>query len=466
MAQAPKDQILEGPIVKTLFILGWPVMVSSILHSMYNVVDTFWLGKLGHPESTHAVAALQVSWPIVFLMIAMAFGFGSAGVALVSQYTGAQNKKEANKSAGQVLSLSLIFGLCVGISGFSLSSAIVSLLGLEEGIAELAVTYLQIIFLGIPFMFTSFIFGFILRAYGDTVTPMKVEAVTVFINLILDPILIFGLFGLPRMGVMGAALATVFSRSISSSIGGYILFSGKAGIKVELPYLKPEKWRIFQIFRIGVPASIGNSGTAFGFVVLMFIVARLPNQGVVLAGYGIANRLTNLMFIAIEGLGVGVSTILGQSLGAGNIQRAEDVAKKGMVVMFLILMAAAGFLFLVRELVIQIFINNADVIAEGSNFIRVFIFGMAFFGIFRAVNACFMGSGHNVPTMISELVRLWGLRIPLAYVFGFTLGWNATGVWFGMALSNILGAVFALGLFKTGIWKKKVIRKGSIMEPS
>jgi Na+-driven multidrug efflux pump len=165
------------------------------------------------------------------------------------------------------------------------------------------------------------------------------------------------------------------------------------------------------------------------------------------------------MFVAIEGLGVGVSTILGQSLGADNIKRAEEVAKKGMIVMFLILVAASGFLFSVRELVIRIFIDNADVIAEGSNFIRVFVFGMAFFGIFRAVNACFMGSGHNIPTMISELVRLWGMRIPLAYIFGFVIGWNATGVWFGMGLSNLLGALFALALFSTGMWKKRVIKK-------
>ena len=459
MARVSKNQILEGPIIKTLVVLGWPVMVSNLLHSMYNIVDTFWLGKLGGVESTNAVAALQISWPIVFLLIAMAFGFGSAGIALVSQHTGAKNPKEANKSAGQVLSLSLIFGLTVGITGFIFSPAIVTLLGIQEGIAEVAITYLKIVFLGMPFMFVSMIFGFILRAYGDMVTPMKIETATVAVNLVLDPILIFGLLGFSRMAVTGAAIATVFSRSISSLIAIYLLFSGRTGIKLTLPDLRPVKWRVIQIFRIGIPASIGHSGTAFGFVILMFIIARLPNQGVVLAGYGVANRLTNLMFIAIEGLGVGVSTILGQSLGAGNIPRAEEVARKGMLVMFLILIAASVFLFSIRHWAIQVFINNADVIAEGSNFIRVFVFGMAFFGIFRAVNSLFLGSGHNVPTMVLDLVRLWGMRIPLAYLFGFVLGWNATGVWFGMALSNTLGAVVALALFKTGIWKKKVIKE-------
>lgn len=458
MARVPEDQILKGPIVKTLLVLGWPVMVSSLLQSMYNIVDTFWLGKLGGAESTSAVAGLQVSWPIVFLMISISFGFGSAGIALISQYTGARNPKEANESAGQVLTMSCLFGVTIAVLGFTFCHNIIDLLGVKDAIAEAAVTYLRIIFLGTPFMFTSMLFGFLMRAYGDMITPMKLEGITVCINIMLDPILIFGLAGFPRMGIMGAAIATIFSRSISAAIALYILFSGRAGIRVRFSYLKPVKWRVSQILAIGVPASVGNSGTALGFVVLMAIIARLPNQGAVLAGYGIANRLTNLMFIAIQGLGVGVATILGQSLGADNVKRAEEVAKKGMILMFLILVGASLFLFLGREFLIQIFINNDAVIAEGSNFIRVFVFGMAFFGIFRAVNSAFMGSGHNVPTMILELGRLWGLRIPLAVIFGFVMDWGTSGVWFGMALSNVLGAGLALGLFRTGIWKKRVIK--------
>jgi putative MATE family efflux protein len=459
MASVSQSQILRGPIVKTLILLGWPVMVSNLLHSMYNIADTFWLGRLGGQESTNAVASLQVSWPIVFLLIAIAFGFGQAGVALISQYTGAKNSTEANRSAGQVIFLSLFFGICLGITGYFLSPIIVGFLGLEPGIAELAVIYLKVIFLGLPFMFMSMVFGFILRAYGDTITPMKVEGITVCLNLVLDPILIFGLGGLPRMGILGAALATIFSRSVSSFIAFYILFKGKSGIKLFLSYLKPIKWRIFQILRIGIPASVGHSGTAFGFVVMMSIIAQLPDQGEVLAGYGIANRLTNLMFISIEGLGVGVSTVLGQNLGAGNISRAEKVAKKGMLAMFLTLTAAAAFLFVMREPAIRVFIDNDEVVAEGANFIRIFVFGIVFFGIFRAVNACFMGSGHNVPVMILELIRLWGLRIPLAFFFGFILEWNATGVWFGMGLSNLIGAGLALLMFRSGTWKKKVIQE-------
>jgi Na+-driven multidrug efflux pump len=268
------------------------------------------------------------------------------------------------------------------------------------------------------------------------------------------------------MGVVGAGIATVFSQSISSIIALYILFSGRSGITLKLPHLKPITWRILQILRIGIPASIANSGTAFGFVVLMFIIAQLPDQGVVLAAYGVGDRIISLIFIAVNGLGVGVATILGQSLGADNVQRAEEVAHKGLLLMFSILVVSSLILFAIREPAITFFISEPSVVKEGANFIRVFLFGIPFFGIFSAVNACFSGSGHNIPVMVNELTRLWGLRIPLSYLFGFMLGWNASGVWFGMGLSNFLGAIIALGLFRTGIWKKKVIRKdtsGSIL---
>jgi putative MATE family efflux protein len=455
MRSVSKEQILNGPIIKTLFLLGWPIMVSSLIGTAYTLADTFWLGRL--EESRYAVAALQISWPIIFLLISVAFGFGSAGVALVSQYTGAKKHEEADKSAGQVLSISLLFGACIAVMGFFLSPFIVHSLGLEEEVSHLAILYLRIIFLGMPFMFGSFTFGFIMRAYGDTVTPMIVDGTAVILNIILDPILIFGMFGFPRMGVLGAGLATVLTQSLATIIALYLLFKGKVGIKLKLNYLKPDKEKIKKILRIGIPASIGESGTAFGFFILMYVLARLPDSTVVLAAYGVGDRIISLVFISINGLAVGISTILGQSLGAGNIERAEEAAKKGMTVMFSILVACSVFLVLFRSEAIGFFINDSEVVNEGANFIKCIIIGIPFFGIFAAITASFRGSGHNVPTMVLDLLRLWGLRIPLAYLLGLYFGMNSTGVWIGMALSNIVGAIVALIIFGTGIWKKKVI---------
>jgi Na+-driven multidrug efflux pump len=125
--------------------------------------------------------------------------------------------------------------------------------------------------------------------------------------------------------------------------------------------------------------------------------------------------------------------------------------------MFILLLLAAAVLFLIKEEAIHLFIANKEVVAEGANFIKIFVFGMAFYGIFRAVVATFVGSGHNVPTMILEIIRLWGFRIPLVFFFGFVINWQATGVWIALTLSNVLSAALSLGLFKTNMWKEKVI---------
>ncbi|MEA1993552.1 MAG: MATE family efflux transporter [Euryarchaeota archaeon] len=455
MRSVSKEQILNGPIIKTLFLLGWPIMVTSLLYTMYHLADTFWLGRL--EQSKYAVAALQISWPIIFLLIAVAFGFGTAGVALVSQYTGAKKHKEANKYAGQVISISLLCGTAIAFIGYMLSPFIVGSLGVEQELTRLSVLYLRIYLLGSPAVFCFFMFGFIMRAYGDTVTPMIVQGIAVLANIVLDPLLILGIGGFPKMGVAGAALASVLTQSLATVVALYLLFKGKVGIKIKFKYLKPDKEKLKKILTIGVPASIGESGTALGFFILMYVLARIPNSTVVLAAFGVGDRIISMVFVAIEGLSIGISTILGQSLGANNVKRAEEVAKKGMVVMFSILVACSVFLVLFRTEAIGFFIKSPEVVEEGSNFIKYIIIGIPFFGIFRGVIASFQGSGHNVPTMFLDLSRLWVMRIPLAYILGIYLGMGATGVWIGMALSNIVGAAAAFLYFETGIWKKRVI---------
>lgn len=465
MGKVSREDILGGPIIRTIFRLGWPVMVTTILQVLYNLADTFWLGHLPKGESGTAVAGLQISWPIVFLLISFVAGFAAAGVALISQYTGAGMREKADLSCGQVYSLSFIFGLFLGGLGYILSPRLLPLITYSRGVTEVAILYIQVIFLGMPFIFASFLFASVLQAYGDTITPMLVSGATVVLNVILDPLLIFGLGPLPKLGVLGAALATVICQTISSVIALYILFAGKKGVKLRLSHLKPELNWVSKIFKIGLPASIGHSGTAFGFVVLMAIIGRVSNAPIALAAYGIGDRVIHLMFICIEGLGVGLTTILGQSLGAEKIHRAEAAARRGSALMFLILVAEAVVLWVFRRPILSFFIpGRPDIIDEGSNFISIFVFGMPFFGIFQAAGAVFRGSGHNLPTMIMELTRLWVLRVPLSFLFAFVLSKGSTGVWMGMAISNIIGASMAVLLFSTGVWKEKVIEEKGMPE--
>lgn len=458
MRKVTREEILTGNPLKVMFLLSFPVMISQLLHTLYHLADTFWLGHLPPTESGEAVAGLQISWPVIWFLIAFSFGFGIAGVALISQYTGAGEKKNANIVANQMVSLSMIFGLIIAIFGFILTPYLVPLITKSATVTRTAITYMQFIFWGIPFIFIVFTFQSILSAKGDTITPMYINLFTVILNLMLDPFLIFGWWRFPHLGVVGAALATVICQGIAASISLYLLFKGTKGIRITLNGLIPAwKW-LEKIFKIGLPAAIGHSTTAFGFVLVMAIIGRMNNPETVIAAYGVGDKLINIIFIVVDGLGTGIMTLIGQNLGANLIGRAKEIAKKSLQVAFLITLLEATLVFALRIPLFKLFIpDRPDIISEGIHFLTIFTLGMPFFGLTGAMMAIFRGSGHNVQPMIVDIIRLWVLRIPLAYFLGNQFG--STGIWWAMALSNIITAIVALYYYFRGGWKKQVIHE-------
>jgi len=401
---------------------------------------------------------LQISWPVIWFLIAFSFGFGIAGLALISQYTGSGEKENANVIASQMISLSIIFGLIIAIFGFILTPYLVPLITKSATVTRTAITYMQLIFWGMPFVFIAFTFQSILSAKGDTITPMYINLFTVTLNVILDPFLIFGWWRFPHLGVLGAALATIVCQGIAASISIYLLFRGTKGIKISINSLIPIwKW-LKKIFKIGLPAAIGYSTTALGFGLVMAIVGRVNNPETVIAAYGVGDKLISIIFIVVDGLGTGIMTLIGQNLGANLINRVEEIARKSLRVVFLITLLEAALVFALRIPLFKLFIpNRPDIIAEGVHFLTIFTSGIPFFGLVGAIMALFRGSGHNVQPMIVDMVRLWELRIPLTYFLGNQFG--STGIWWGMALSNVIAAIVALFFYFQGGWKKQVIHE-------
>lgn len=437
--------------------LAWPVMVSNLFQTVYNLTDAFWLGKLG-PE---AVAAPSISWPIIFLFISLSAGFGIAGISLVSQYTGAGLSEEANKTAGQLLFFLLITAMVASALGFMFTAEILQLLGASSSVRVTTTPYLRIMFLAIPFLFTHFGFRSLLRGYGDTRTPMILTILSSVADAILDPFFVFGWGFIPAMGVAGAAITTLMTRGIVAFIDLYLLFSGRVGIKLKLSYLKPNINLMKKIVSVGVPSSIGQGGTALGFTALMSLVAVedriLAGEGTLLAAYGIGFRLINLVNIILWGGVSAISTMVGQNLGANKNDRAARLVKKLLISFFFLSVVASGVVFMLRIPLYRIFINDPVVLDAGSTFIIWFIPSIPFFTLFRMIGGVFEGSGHTKPSMVLSLFRLWGLRILLAYLFYYFLGMGALGIWIGMALGNLGGAAVSVLWLSAGSWKKKVI---------
>ncbi len=440
--------------------LGWPMMVSAILDTSYQLVDTLWLGRLPGDEGGNAVAGLQISFTFIWFSAAFIIGFAMAGTALVSQYTGADRKANADFAAGQVLSISGISGFVIAVLGIASISHIAPLITNLRPLSVAASNYLRIYFIGLPLLFLTGVSRALLSASGNTITPMKIALFTNVINLIIDPVFIFGIGPISRMGIAGAGTATVISVSFSAVLSMHILLKGQRGVSLKWAYFIPKMDWIRKTFKIGFPASLASCAESLGFIFLLTIIGWLPEARQSLGGFGVGIRIINSAYFIMLGLAQGLTVIIGQSLGAGNIQRAQYAARFGIYVLFLTLLVFISLFISFRGSIIWLFVpSEPDMIREGSKYILFAGITVPLLGIVQGVNSAFNAAGFNIPTMIISFCRLWVFRLPLCYVLAFIIGLGSNGVWYGMGLSNLFTAMVAIGFFLQGRWKKSVIEE-------
>ncbi len=449
-----KDWVLKEPIVKVMLKLGLPIGVMQALQVVYNITDMFWLGRLGR----EALAAVNATWPVVFLVVASLVGVFQAGISLVSQYWGAKDYESAMSAAGQLLLMVLLLGLPFGLLTYFLLPSMMALIGVPEEVIPDAVTYGRYFSLG----FT--IFGLmnatvsIFSAAGDTMTPMKIRVVGVLLNVVLDPVLIFGFGLIPPMRVAGAAIATLLSDLVASLIAIRVLTRGIRGEKLRAHHLKPKLQLISKLVRIGLPLSISSVGEAGGFTLLTAIISMLGS--VALASWGIGDRPLGLLDIFVASLLGATATIIGQSLGAEMRDRAKATALKAVLYSALITGLGVSAYIAFRYEIVSVFApSDPEVIQYAADFLLYMGPSIIFFVILRAAFSVASGSGHTKTVMYLSLFRLWVLRNVLAYLFGpGPLGMGVRGLWIGMSVSNVVTGLLALLWIMRGTWLKPVIK--------
>jgi putative MATE family efflux protein len=427
-------------------------MLSNLFQTLYNFADRLWLGRW----SSVGIAAVQISFPLVFLTISVASGFTVAGMALIAQYTGAERQEDANLAAGQVLVFCAILAAVMAAVGVALAGPIMSLMGAEPDLTVAATSYLQIIFAGAPLVFSTFLVAAMLNGIGDTVTPMILMGVSVGANILLDPLFIFGWGPFPAWGVQGAAVATVLSRGLVALFGFYLLFSGRLGIHIRAAHLKP-RWSIIRrIASIGSMSSIGQAGSALGFTIMNGALARLGTD--VISAFGIGTSFISIVLMPATGMGQATATMVGQNLGASKPERARRVAWDAMLISSVILLIAAAIVIPFRPHLIRVFMDDPEVVRIGVRMLLLVGFAFPLMGIIQVMMGVYQGSGHTGYSMFFGLFRLWALRLPLLYLLAYWLSWGADGVWWAMFWSNLGAAFVSLGCFLTGNWTHRVIR--------
>jgi putative MATE family efflux protein len=449
--------LLSGSIPRALFALAVPIVLANLLQTGYQLTDAFWVGRLG----AAAVAAISVSFPVTFLVIALGSGLAMAGATLSAQYMGAGRQDLVNHVAAQTMLMVVITSVLFGAVGYALAPSLLRLLGVAPEVYAGALGFLRVSFVGIIFVFTYAMFQALMRGVGQTRVPLLIVGATVLLNFLLDPLFIFGWGPIPGQGVMGAAIATLVTQALAAAAGVGIFLRGRHGIHLTLRGFLPDPVYLKRAFFLGIPGSVELSTRALGLMVMSFLVASFGT--LTIAAYGVGSNVLQIVTIPVMGLSMAVSTLVGQNIGAGNMNRAAQAASFGAAVSFGLMTALGIVAWFAAPALVAFFVpGDPAVIAEGARFIRTMCLAWGGIGVQLCIVAAFRASGNMLMAMVIAMVSQWMVQFPLAYVLGKHTSLHAQGLWWSFPVTNAVVAVVAICWFARGSWKDKRLTEDDV----
>lgn len=444
-----RSDVLTGSIGKALFVLAGPVILAEALHTLFHIVDVAWVGPLGAWATGAIVTSMFSLWMAFSLVNLVTTGLA----AHVSRAIGAGDRKHAGHAVAQALWLCLILSVPVMILGVPGARLLFQILGTDARVSQAGTEYLQIIVLGMPFSFLYLTAGAVMRACGNTMTPMKITASSVAANVVLAPLFIYGPGPFPQLGVPGSAIATVISMAGAVAAYAVLLLRRHPDLPISGPSLRRlDGAMLGSLARVGVPYCL--IGMLYSIVYLFYAKIAAHSGDAALAILGIGNRLESITYLTAEGFAVATSTFVGQNLGAKNPARAEQGAWRAMRIMSA-LGAVIGLAFLVAPgLLLRCFTSDPEALALGVPYLRILAICQIFTGLEGAVGGGFVGAGDTVPPMLIH-VGFALVRFPLGAWAGLQLGYGIYGIAWTMSLTCILRGVLLAFWFRRGKWKAK-----------
>jgi len=445
--QGKEKDFLSGSIKRAIFMLSIPMILEMVMESLFAVVDIYFVGKV----SINAVATVTLTESVIMIIFAISIGMSMAATAMVARRVGEGNLRKASHSAVQVILITFIISSVFSIAGLFYAPDILRLMGGEEDLISEGQGYTRILLAGNYTITYLFLINAIFRGAGDASVAMRSLWLANGLNIILDPIFIFGLGPIPAFGVEGAAIATTIGRGTGVAFQFYSLYSHKSVLRIEKSYWKPN----FPIIRQLLKLSLGGIGQfMIGTMSWMFMVRISAEFGAsVLAGYALAFRTIMFTILPSWGMSNAAATLVGQNLGAGQPERAEKSVWycAWYNVVFLALVSVV-FVFW-AEFIIMIFTKDAEVIQVGATALRYIGFGYVFYAFGMVISQAFNGAGDTrTPTWINFFC-FWIFEIPLAYLLSITFKLGPQGIFTAIAFSAFLMGVVCIIVFRRGTWK-------------
>ncbi len=444
---ATRARLTEGSIWRALLTLAGPIVLGNLLQTGYQLVDAFWVGRLG----AGAVAAVAVSFPINFLLIGLGAGFAVAGSVLVAQNFGAGNAKTVNHIAAQTLVLETVLALLLTVVAYFGSPYLLQLIGVGPDIFALANRFQQVLFLGLVFNFGFLMFQALMRGVGEVKIPLYINLTTLALNFGLDPLFIYGWGPVPAFGVSGAAVATVSTQLLSFGVGLAVLLRGRSGIQLVFRGFRPDFALLKRAFRLGVPSSIDMSARALGLSVMTVLATGFGTT--ILATYGIGSRILALGSIPMLGISMACSTLVAQNVGAADLSRARRTALDAILLSFGLLLGVGAVIYAAAGPIVLFFLKgDAAVSRDAAEFVRIIAFSLCFTGIQQSMSGALRGTGNTLGAMLLTIFSIWVLQFPVAWYLSSHTALGFRGLWWSFVVSNVLAAALAGGWFWKGTW--------------
>ncbi len=449
-----RGDLTQGSLFKHLIHLAVPLTFGYILQDAFNIVDMIFVGRLG----SAAIAAVGVSGNLLRLIGVFSLGISTGAGIMVAQYLGARNHAQAGHLAMQAILLAIFFSIGIGIVGYPLAEIGLRTVRMTDpDVIQLGTTYIQIILVGISTMFLSMTLGSIFRAGGDAVTPMIVLVFSTIINIGLDPMLIFGLWIFPKLGVAGSAIATLIGRGIGVIILLILCFSGRAPISLKNVPFRADIVEMLEILLLGIFSSMQGFWRHLSRLGFLWVIG--PYGKVAVAAYTICMRLRILVMNPGFGIANAVAPLVGQNIGAEQIDRAEESARIGNIV-GTVLMSSVGILFLAfPQMFIRVFTDNTEVIQIGKVYLQFLSLTFGFIAFSLVLGKALNGAGDTISPMLITLAAQMGVGLSIVIILSHFIGLK--GVWIGIALSNVVQGIGMWIWYGTGNWKRiKIIKNG------
>jgi len=441
----------ESSLGQAIFILAVPMVLEMVMESVFAVVDIFFVSKLG----ADAVATVGITESAMTVVYAIGMGLSMATTALVSRRIGEKKKKEAGVVAFQAILLAVTISLSIAVPGIVFAKQFLLVMGASESMAAEGYLFPAVMFGGNAVIMLLFIINAVFRSSGDAAISMRVMWLANIINIILDPLLIFGFGPFPELGLQGAAIATTIGRGIAVLFQFYLLFKGHHRIRLYWDSLKIKIGVMVKLLKISGGGILQNLIATSSWILLVRIIAVSGPEA--LAGYTIAIRIIIFLILPAWGLSNAASTLVGQNLGAKQPEKAErSVWITGYVNMAF--MGVMGiFLVAFPDFFIRLFISDIAVVESGKLALRIISLGFIFYALGMVMVQGFNGSGDTITPTKINFFCFWLFEIPLAYFLAIILNWGLTGASIAIVTAETTLALVALVLFRKGKWKLRKV---------